>query len=331
MLMSLPYSSMTTSMRSSSAGSLCHSPGEHPLWQESMAVLFHDDDAGVGGTLAFGTFVNRGNGINWVGLYGERPRPFRFQRSRVDLPLIDGDRDDNALGVGDVHWTQLAPGRGRLTGSGGTDEVAVDLELTDLYPLMSWHDGDVGALADLGAGHVETSCTVEGIVTVDGTEIAVRGLGHRDQSWGPRTLDVVRNHRWVAGTCGPALSFSLEVLHLADGSINTFGFVVRDGERSSVADLEILVTLDHDGLSPRGYEANVTLASGEELTVASERIHTVLYNHRGTLTAIDAPATVRAGGLTGTADLNLIANPLNGADPPTALLGGSVDDGLVWR
>lgn len=290
-----------------------------------MALLFRDDDAGVGGTLAFGAFVNQGNGINWVGLYGE---DFRFQRSRVDLPLVDGDRSDADLGVGDVHWHQLERGRGQLTGSDGTETVAVDLEFTDLYPAMSWHEDAGGALADLGAGHVETSCTVMGVVTVEGTEMQVRGLGHRDQSWGPRTLDIVRNHRWVAGTCGPALSFSLEVLHLADGSINTFGFVVRDGERARVRDLEVLVTLDHDGLSPRRYQADVTLASGEQLTLVSETIHAVLYNHRGPLTAIDALATIRVGGLTGTGDLNLIANPLNGTDRPSALVAGSVDDGL---
>lgn len=295
-----------------------------------MALLFRDDATGVGGTLAFGTFVNQANGINWVGLYGDRPKPFRFQRSRIELPLVDGDRSDTTLGVGDVHWTQHAPGRGHLTGSDGAETVAVDLEFTDLYPPTSWHEGDAGALADLGAGHVETSCTYTGVVTVDGSETTVQGLGHRDQSWGPRTLDIVRNHRWVAGTCGPALSFSLEVLHVAGAPVQTFGFVVRDGERASVADLEILVTLDHDGLTPRGYQANVTLTSGEELTLVSETIHAVLYNHRGPLTAIDGLATVRCGELTGTCDLNIITNPLAGTSKPTVLLGGSVDDGLVW-
>ena len=292
-----------------------------------MALLFRDDVKGVGGTLAFGTFVNKGDGINWVGLYGPG---FRFQRSRIDLPLLDSDRGRTTLGVGDVRWIQLAPGRGHLSGTDGTETVAVDLEFTDFYPLTSWHEGDVGALADLGAGHVETSCTVEGVVTVAGATTQVRGLGHRDQSWGPRTLDIVRNHRWVAGTCGPALSFSLEVLHIADGPINTFGYVVRDGERATVADLEILVTVDHAGLTPRAYEANGTLSSGEQLTLVSETIHAVLFNHRGPLTAVDALATIRCDGLTGTGDLNIIANPLNGSARPTALVGGSVDDGLVW-
>lgn len=293
-----------------------------------MALLFRDDLARVGGTLAFGTFVNQGNGINWVGMYGEH---FTFQRSRIELPLVDGDRSDTTLGVGDVHWQQLEPGRGRLTGTDGTETVAVDLEFTDLYEPLSWHEGDGGALADLGAGHVETSCTVSGVVTVEGKEIAIAGLGHRDQSWGPRTLDILRNHRWVAGTCGPALSFSLEVLHVAGAPVQTFGFIVRDGERASIADLEILVTVDHDGLTPRGYTANVTLTSGEQLSLVSETIHAVLYNHRGPLTAIDALATVRCNGLSGMGDLNIITNPLAGEARPTVLLGGSVDDGLRRR
>ncbi len=306
---------------------ICHEPGDHPLWQESMAFLFHDERTDVGGTMAFGTFVPAARSLTWAGASAPR---WTFQRSLVDLPLVDADRTEAVLGAGGnagVHYTRTGHGTGRVVVE--DPELSVDLALTDLYEPQSWHrGGSPDPLANLGAGHVETSCLATGVVQIAGVTHEIDGVAHRDHSWGPRTLDIVRNHRWVAGTCGPALPFSLEVLHLAAGSISTFGYVMRDGARVEVETVETLVTVDHDGLTPRHFESRVGLEGGDELLVTSERIHAVLYNHRVSLTAIDAPAVITAGGLTGHADLNLIANPLNGSDAPTVLVGGTLVDGL---
>jgi hypothetical protein len=141
----------------------------------------------------------------------------------------------------------------------------------------------------------------------------------------------VRNHRWVAGSCGPRLGFSTEALHLADGTVVTMGFVARDGVVVRSTEVSTLVTLDHDGLTPRRFESRVRLETGEELTITSEEILVCLFNHRDPLVAIDAVARVRCGDLVGFADLNMIANPQAGTSLPSRLLGGSLEDGVRAR
>ena len=106
------------------------------------------------------------------------------------------------------------------------------------------------------------------------------------------------------------------------------GFVARDGVVARAQQIENLVTLDHDGLTPRRFESRVTLDDGEHVVIESDEILVCLYNHRDPLVAIDAIARVRCGALTGFADLNLIANPLGGTRPPSRLLGGSLEDGV---
>jgi hypothetical protein len=304
---------------------LTHRPGDDPRWQESMAFIFGDERAGVGGTAAFGTFTGAGIGLTWLGLWAGVDPTAVFQRSRGDLPLQPDDRGDDRLGAGAVHYERLGPGWGRLDAV--DTDAAAHLEFRDFYPLAAWGH-DAGPLDRLAAGHLECSGAVTGEIVLGGRRVAVDGLGHRDHSWGPRATEIIRNHRWVAGTCGPELGFSLEALHLADGTIVSMGFVARDGNVTHAASVENLVTLDHDGLTPRGYESHVVLVTGEELTIASEYIHACLYNHRGALVAVDALARVRVGSHIGIADLNLIVNPHAGTAPPSRLLGGTLDDGL---
>lgn len=53
-----------------------------------------------------------------------------------------------------------------------------------------------------------------------------------------------------------------------------------------------------------------------------------LYNRRKGLVVIDALATARCGAYRGFADLNLIANPLDGTDRLSRLLEGTLEGGL---
>jgi len=314
-----------------SVSSAWHTPDGHPMWQESMAFVFFDESTRAAGTAAFGTFVNRGSGLTWLGCLaaatdGVGGDAVVFQRSRNGLPLTDADRRPDRLGAGALHWEVVAPGHGVLVGA--DDGVDVRLEFRDLYPPTSWQEIDAGALDTLAAGHVECTARVAGEIALGDREVSVDGWGHRDHSWGPRVTDIVRNHRWVAGTCGPGLSFSAEALHLVDGTIATMGFVARGDEITRARDVENLVTFDHDGLTPRRFESRIGLETGEEVTIESEEMLVCLYNHREGLVAIDALAKVRCGASTGFADLNLIANPLGGSDRPSRLLGGTLEDGL---
>src|SRR5581483_4619801 len=237
------------------------------------------------------------------------------------------------LGAAGVHWTQLTEGRGRLE---VVDAPAViDLEFTDLHPQTSWFpaDGSPGALAGLAHGHVEASCVVSGTITVGNESVMLdQALGHRDQSWGPRRLESARNHRWLAGTCGPGLSFSLDNLITADGRVSTFGYVARDGLVERLVDAEIVVGLAPDCITPRGCAVEVLTDAGSQLVIESTEAVASFVNRRmflesdGTFTATDTLFRVRSGDLEGIADLNLTVNPSAGVSPPVAFTGGTLVD-----
>lgn len=308
-----------------------HVPGDDPAWQESMALHVLDSGIAAGAVVAIGTFPNwtAGHGLSWVA--ATMPSGVRFQRSTNDVPLKDDDRRGPRLGAAGVHWTQLTEGRGRLEVV--DSPVVIDLEFTDLHPQASWFpaDGSSGALAGLAHGHVEASCVVSGTITVAGESVVLdRALGHRDQSWGPRRLESARNHRWLAGTCGPGLSFSLDNLVTADGRVSTFGYVVRDGLVERLVDAEIVVGLAPDCITPRTCVVEVLTDARSQLVIESSEAVASFLNLRtyldtdGTFTATDTLFRVRCGDLTGIADLNLTVNPSAGVSPPVAFVGGAL-------
>ena len=313
------------------ANDVVHEPGEDPAWQESMALHVLDPETQAGAVVAFGTFPGwaSGEGLTWAAAVV--PDAGTFQRSTNAIPLQDGDRRGPRLGVGSVHWTQLAEGRGRLEVVDAP--VVIDLEFTDLHPQVSWFPADApsAALAALAHGHVEASCLVSGTITVEGASVMLDGVyGHRDQSWGPRRLELARNHRWLAGTCGPGLSFSLDNLVTADGRVSTFGYIVRDGLVERLVDAEIVVGLAPDCITPRSCAVEVATEAGTHLVIETTEALTSFLNQRryldrdGTFTATDTLFRVRCGELEGIADLNLTVNPLAGFAPPVAFMGGAL-------
>jgi len=74
-------------------------------------------------------------------------------------------------------------------------------------------------------------------------EYKVDGLGIRDHGWGPRDWSTVYSHRWVAGTCGPELSFIAVSWHAIDDTISNFGWVIRGDKVTLAKKLDILTCM----------------------------------------------------------------------------------------
>jgi hypothetical protein len=269
-------------------------PQAHPLHQESFEVHALDPATGAGFVCATGRFPDRM--VTWAavttggGAYVERSR--------------DG---------ADEQRVTFAGGLLRIEEEG----ASVEVEVEDLHAETAWRAG----VEDLAHGHVETSCHVTGVVRVGDREVRLEGaLGHRDRSWGPRDLTVCRNHRWLAGTCGPELCFSLDNLVLEGGVALALGYVVRSGEVDLVESADIVVATGPDCLTPRSVEARAVCASGRELVVRTTRGHqTFLDVREGWFTATDRLFEVEAEGRVGIADLNLTVNPQAGRTPPVLL------------
>jgi hypothetical protein len=266
---------------------------DDPSYQESFEVHALDPATGAGFVCATGRF--RDHLVTWAAV------------TTGGGAFVEQSRDG-----ADEGRVTFADGVLRIDEDGGSVEVTVE----DLHPEASWGT----PIDDLAHGHVETSCRVTGVVRVGEHEVRLdQALGHRDRSWGPRDLTTCVNHRWLAGSCGPQLCFSLDNLVLANGMALSLGYVVRDGEVDLIRDLEVVVGVASDCLTPRFVEATASCESGRELVVRTTRKHQTFVDHRGWFVATDTLFEVEAEGHPGVADLNLTVNPQQGRQAPVVV------------
>jgi hypothetical protein len=161
-------------------------------------------------------------------------------------------------------------------------------------------------------------------------EIAVDGLGYRDHSWGPRDYRAWLSHRWVAGTFGPELTYSLITMHGAQGELIRTGYVVRDGKPTVASEIDILTYLEPDGFTHRGGRAVARLADGDEIAIDFELVDGMVWGLHG-LAALDTICVARCGDLVGQGDFEMTNNATNGRDPITLAIGAALEDGLTQR
>lgn len=310
-----------------------HPAGDDPDFQESFVLVFRDLDTDLVGFLRVGSYVNQGTAQMHWGM--SLPDGTRFRRHLLDLELQPGWIDANSMTAGPMRYSIPEGGHMRFTAEDADAEV--DLYLEDFFPSQDW--SRLGSLDDLGANHPESSGKVYGRVRLGERMIEVRnGLGHRDHSWGKRRHMVIRNNRWLAGTVGPALSFSLSSVQLENGDFFRGSWVMRNGHREAVADYSTVVHLLEDGISVIGGATRVRLDSGETLDIEMETIDCIVtsshYPNGGpgsTPAGVEALSIVRWNGHEGVCDLNVNINPLRGEQAVSHLLWANTETGLSQR
>jgi hypothetical protein len=310
-----------------------HIAGDHPKWQESWVVTFGDPANKVFGFLRVGAYVNEGLAqMHWGMVTADG---WRFRRHRLDLPLQEGDRKGRSVTSGPM-TIALAEDQVRVTAEDA--DASVDITMTDYFESQPWHIR-AGDLSLLAAHHLESSGGVEGRVRIGdrGYDI-VAGLGHRDHSWGPREHAEILNNRWCTGTLGPALSFSASNVQTGDGTLAKAGWVARHGVVEHATDVNVVVVLLADGVSPVGGWAELTLESGERVAIDAEVVDGIVTSSHlpnggpgSTPAGVEAMSIARAGDLEGFCDLNVNINPLNGSSPVTNLMLANSSDGLSRR
>ena len=300
---------------------LAHDPPTgDPSWQESLILAWHDADRGVGGFHRVGHVPNQGIGSSWYGVFGADGTLFR--RDVAHVPLAGGDRVDPSYGVGQQRFSHDGTDlRLQVTDDG----LELDVVVQDFYPLRSlWHDTGVSSLASATmANHLESSGRVHGRLVLDGKEYEVDGLGHRDHSWGPRDWGSIRSHRWVGGSCGPDLSFSVAYMQGADGRFLVVGGVLHGGELTVTEDIDVVTWSEPDGISHRGG----TVRIGDVLELTCEAVQGFVFDE-DVFAETDAICSVRAStGEEGFCDFEAS----NGARsvPVPAALRAATHDGLL--
>lgn len=306
-----------------------HEPGGGPDWQESYVFAWWDDAAGIGGFFRTGHETGRSVASALVGLV--TADGLRYRRNLEDLPLTAGDRGDGFFGVGDGAYTvRFGDGTRRFEIHDGDCDLSLDFE--DFYPMYNYYAVTSGQAVgkQVGSDHYQVAGRVAGTVRVAGRHFEVDGLGHRDHSWGDRKWSAVLAHRWLAGSFGPELSFSLVTTLLPGGHMVRMGFVVRDGEVLTVRDSDVAVLIEPDGTSHRGGYGTGLLPGGERLRLDVDVIDGILITLRN-LAVVEGIGRVTSGDRVGFCDLEASNNPRQGSDPPPRCLRAVSEDGVSQR
>lgn len=251
------------------AQELAHEPDpSSDIWQESLVLLWYDDDNGIGGFHRVGHTPNRGTSNVWAGIWtADGPR---YRNNAQGLPLSPADREPPIYRAG----VQTFTFDDRLHVAIEDDDVQVELEMEDFFGFdWVWRHAERTQLeAETVPNHLEGSGRVRGVVRLGGKEYKVDALGQRDHSWGPRDWSMVGAHRWIVGTCGPELSYSLIVMISRDGQKMTAGTVTEGSTMRRSKDIDIVTQLDFDGHNGRGGTAVVRFDTGPDVTLECEAV-----------------------------------------------------------
>jgi hypothetical protein len=210
-----------------------HPPDADDLWNESYYADFVHADGSIGGWLRLGLYPNRSVAwwTTWI-VWPDRPGVCSVNY-HVPVPagtgLVAEDADTRielllhepltsfGIKAQAPAETMSRPEDAYAAVTGTPARLEVDL---------TWTTDGVPYHYDLTTRY-EIPCTVEGTVTVDGTEMAVAGPGQRDHSWGVRDW-------WAFGWCWSSARLDDGTrVHLADirmpGFPIAFGYVQPAG------------------------------------------------------------------------------------------------------
>jgi hypothetical protein len=232
-----------------------HVPGPQESWQESFCVLWYDPRDRVGGHFHTGLQKNRGVADYWSHLVVDGR--IVAHELAVAAPLKDGDYP--SLKLGPLEISTLEPLRSyRIQAAWG--DVTCDARYEAFPGPVRGFDMDHPG-TPIGKGHFESYGSVEGTIEVAGRRVEFRGLGLHDHSWGPRAYDSLLAVRNVIVNFGPDLHFQTFSTATAQG-LNSWGYIVADGEIQSIVAITGQTNIDEDGYSPLGFDLTLWTESG---------------------------------------------------------------------
>jgi hypothetical protein len=295
-----------------------HTPGPEHNWQESVVLVFLDQETGLTGYFRIGTQPNIPACQEWI--YLQTPDGTRFRRLRFGLPITAKTRPDNGFGAGGLEWTYQED---VIRLKGQYADVHVDLTYRDFYPstpCWKWIGDDT---VDIGAtAHYESSGAIQGTVEIGGrTHRVAHGLGHRDHSWGTRDGSNLRACRWCVGTTGPELSHSIFTFFDAKGRVAKGGWVVRHGKVEHAKEIDSVVFNNMDGLTARGGRVSVVLESGDRVDIALDMVSSFITGHDSdhggpdSYVCSEGVARTRIGPLNGASCFTVCNNPTGVGQP----------------
>lgn len=302
-----------------------HQPTDDPSWQESSLFVWHDLKAGLGGFWRLGQEPVVGALNSCFGMF--TADGLRFRSNVSGVPMTAQDRGETFMSWGERLRVDLDV----LTIKADLPDCEARLQFTDFFPRYDYIkmvSGD--AMPEGTAHHIEVAGRMTGTVRIGDREIEIDALGYRDRSWGPRDWGFIRGTRWWPCVFGPDLAVHSLVVLTNDGKLMKVGYVFRDGVPLPIEDVDILVSLRSDALSPSGGTARITLAGGERIDLSCDVTDGIVLHARG-YTAVEAIGTARLGDRIGMSNLEVSTNAGGGTALPVLALGANIGDGLSFR
>jgi hypothetical protein len=303
-----------------------HATQDHPLWQESVVLHWYDRHQGVGGWHRIGHEPNNhgGRAALWSYLF-DRGGGWQY-RHCGETALTSADRLPRGLAAGQALRFEYRDGAAHWSVEDG--DLTAHLECRDAGPRVDpFPPGDPLAAARF-PHHFEASGPVSGTVRYRDREIAVRGHGYRDHSWGARDWENgMLNHRWFTGVLGDDCGFAAITAQSAAGRLVRTGYLCRRGTVIHATEVDVIAYLEPDGLTHRGGRIRLTLAQGEVLEIRCKARAGVAFQ-RGTVVMVEMMCEVEGAGLQGYCDAEISTNPRNGKGPVQLALNATTAEGF---
>lgn len=307
-------------------------PTDEPVWQDSAWLNWWDSKNQVGGIFRIGheyNYPGRGPMVaSWIGLI----TPKGVFKRVVHLPLREADKLANGWGGGDDSFkVEIEDGDHVWTVEDAEHGVSAKLRFHDFHPMFNGFPQSGDTAADIAPAHIDVHGSIKGTITVQGETFQADGMGVRDHGWGHRAYDMMTSHRYVSGTFGPDFGFTSWALHSLKGSVEIFGWVVRNGEVIFPKDIDIVAYTEIDSVSVRGGHVKFVLATDEVIEIELIAEAPGLMNYFHNMPNNNTCCKAVCNGREGAGMLESSMNYYRGNTPPDKMQRGLVHNGFYPR
>lgn len=228
--------------------------GPDHTFNESQWFWWSDPEQKISGFHRIAHQPNRQNAHIWNAIIDDTGRYTRRVSSSVSYtPDMRADGKYSVEGLTFSHLDQ-----GGLAVTADQDNTQLDLTFTDLHRAVSFdeivskeeaeemHGNSIGGES---AGHMEAAGRVEGQLTIDGRAIDFAGHGHRDHSWGARSVSDIQCSTWCNGTIGHDFSFFVTAGTIYGTPPQKVGYIAEGDLITPIKEWRLYPWMDIDGVT----------------------------------------------------------------------------------
>ncbi|OCL15385.1 hypothetical protein AOQ84DRAFT_370422 [Glonium stellatum] len=306
-------------------------PGPAANWQDSVVLVWWDEENSVGGFHRLGHEPNVEGGGR-VTLWTNLISPDGIFKRTQSISLRENDLLPNGgYGSGDDTCAFEFLNGEHIWTINDTDASA-RIIFNDHGPNIDCFPKKGAMSTEFATAHFDIPSHISGTITMKGKDYKLQGLGLRDHAWGPRDWgNTVYSHRWVCGTCGPVCSFIAVAWHSTGDKIADFGWVVRDGQVTMAKEIDLLTYMEMDSCINRGRRVRFTLTTGEVLDVECNAVPTKgLVCYYNDIACADRICKFQcSNGYSGFANFECSSNIQFGKRRPVKLVDGVMENGFT--